>query len=230
MGLLDLIFPKRCVVCSSLGTYLCENDRLKIKPTEQFCPVCLKAAIGGTTHPKCKTRYSLDGLVCLFQYSSPIKDLIGQLKYRFTTDLETTIIEETKKSKNLANHNFKQYFLVPIPVSSNKKRWRGFNQTEILGRKIASLLGIDFDPNILIKTKQTKPQATLPKKERLIEVTNSFDITKEAEVRSKNYLVFDDVWTTGATVREVTKVLKRKGAGNIWALILASSHKNYLSR
>src|SRR4030042_1176389 len=158
MGLLDFIFPKRCVVCGEIGIYLCRKDRNKIKLAPTFCPVCLKAAIGGTTHVKCKGPLSLDGLICLFDYSTPIKEIIHELKYRFVKDLVGVLTSEIKKAEILREVDFASFALVPIPLSRGKENWRGFNQAEILGKLIALQLKIPLGSEILRKSTEKKQQ------------------------------------------------------------------------
>lgn len=68
MNLLDFIFPKKCVGCGRLGSYICSVCLRKIEPIEHpACPVCQRQAIGGKTHPGCRTKYTLDGLVVGFR-------------------------------------------------------------------------------------------------------------------------------------------------------------------
>lgn len=224
MSLLDFIFPKRCVVCGEYGTYLCKKDKTEIKWAETFCPVCLKPSISGTTHPKCKKKLSLDGLICLFDYTRPIKQLTHQLKYRFVKDLVTVIESEIKKVKVLKEIDFHSYTLLPVPLSGSRKNWRGFNQAEILGETAAKFLKIPYDSEILTKIKDTKPQAKLPRKERLTQLKGAFKARTDT-VYGGYFLVFDDVWTTGATLKAAAAALKRKGAAKVWGLTLATSHK-----
>ncbi len=224
MNLLDFIFPKRCVVCGDFGAYLCETDINKIQPAKSFCPVCLKAAIGGTTHGKCNTKLSLDGLICIFDYKSPIKEIISELKYRFVKDLAQVIKTEIKKSRFLEKYDFTGYTFTGVPLSSRRKNWRGFNQTEVLGKLIAHRLKLDVYHELLLKTKDSKPQAKLTKKERIRQVKGTFAVVDDENISGKKFIIFDDVWTTGATVKAATAALKRKGADKVWAITLASSH------
>jgi len=222
MGLLDFIFPKRCVACGGFGNYLCQADRRKIKLAETFCPVCLRPAIGGSTHERCKTKWSLDGLICLFYYTTPIKEIIHELKYRFVRDLLETLAVETKKAQILNKVDFTSFTLVPIPLSRARQSWRGFNQAEIIGTSVAKQLKIRFDPEILAKTKETKPQAKLARAERLRQARGVFRAI--SNISGRNFIVFDDVWTTGATMKAAAAALKRRGAAKVWGLALASSH------
>ncbi|HEX7456152.1 MAG TPA: ComF family protein [Candidatus Nanoarchaeia archaeon] len=224
MNLLDIIFPKRCVACGRFGSYLCEEDKKKIQPAKSFCPVCLSAAIGGTVHTKCRTKLSLDGLVCIFEYITPIKEVIAELKYRFVRDLEGIVGEELRRVKLFDRYDFASFSLVPIPLSAGRKNWRGFNQTEVLGRLIAQRLKTPFDSQVLTKLKETKPQVRLPRKERIRQIAGAFGVVSHEKIGGKNFLIFDDVWTTGATMKAAASTLKRKGAKKVWGIAFASSH------
>ena len=73
-SLVDFIFPKKCVGCGKFGEYFCSKCFSKIEYVENpVCPVCQRQAVGGRTHPKCQTRYSLDGLVVACRYRNPVK-------------------------------------------------------------------------------------------------------------------------------------------------------------
>src|SRR3990172_11438525 len=187
MSLLDLIFPKRCVVCGRFGNYLCDKDEKKVTSAKSFCPMCLKPAIGGTTHPKCKGKLSLDGLICLFDYSTPIKEIINELKYRFVRDLQEVVRAQLKKSKRLEQLDLSSFTLIPIPLSSSRKNWRGFNQTEILGKLVAQKLKAPFASDILARTKDTKPQVKLLRKERIRQAKGAFQVVDPKKASKKNF-------------------------------------------
>jgi ComF family protein len=224
MGLLSLLFPKRCVVCRRVGSYLCQEDRDKIKLGGTFCPVCGKAAINGSTHAKCLSPYSLDGLICLFHYGTPIKELIHELKYRLVADLREVLISEIKKGKRLSEFDFSGFYFVPVPLHRQREAWRGFNQSKYLGTRLARFLKTSLASDVLTKLRDTTPQAKLSRLERLRGAKGTFLGEKE-QVKDRQFIVFDDVWTTGATLKEAALVLKRSGARKVWGLVLASSHR-----
>jgi len=117
----------------------------------------------------------------------------------------------------------KNVVLVPIPLYWQRKNWRGFNQAELLGQMIAKKLGISFLPDLLIRVRNTKEQTKLKKEKRQKNVLGAFKINHCSSVIShqSSIILFDDVWTTGATIKECTKVLKRKGFKKVWGLTLA---------
>lgn len=225
MNILDIIFPRRCVSCGRLGRYFCKNCVVKIKLFgHPICPVCEKAAIGGATHPKCKTRYSLDGLTSVFYYDGAVRKAIKLLKYRFVTDLAKEFIELIPSSfLSTANHQ-QPTILVPIPLHTSRLKFRGFNQAEVLGRLIADKLNIPIRPDILKRIKKTVPQVDMKdRKKRLANMENVFSVHQSPTANNKlpTIFLFDDVFTTGATLRAAANILKRNGATKIWGLTLA---------
>src|SRR5437773_1258128 len=95
MNLLDLIFPKRCVGCGKVGRYICVSCQKLILPialNECICPMCEKPAIDGITHPRCRTKYSLDGLTSFFYYTTVARQVIKAIKYRFVYDMAHTFV------------------------------------------------------------------------------------------------------------------------------------------
>jgi len=170
--------------------------------------MCGRLALDGVTHPYCRTRYSLDGLTSFFHYDGPVKKAIKAIKYRYVSDLAEEFVSL------LSIPEFKNYVLIPIPLHSTRLRDRGFNQAEVLG----SLLRIPMRTDILRRTRATMPQAEIKeKKTRLENMKNSF---ASREIWG-NIVLFDDVCTTGATLRNAAGALKRAGARHVWAMTLA---------
>jgi len=229
MGILDFFFPRKCLSCGRHGGYFC-SDCLNLVSfnLERICPVCEKPSIGGQTHPRCQTKTSLDGLTSIFVYKGIIKKAIGKLKYQFVSDLATDLAEIflsfCGEDKFLDDFCLKEKpILVPIPLYFRREKWRGFNQSAVLGKMIAENLGISFFPNLLVRIKDTKPQAKLKEKEREKNIKNVFNISPTFHLSPTNYsvLLFDDVWTTGATLKEATRVLKINGIRKVWGLTIA---------
>lgn len=225
--LLDFLFPRRCLGCGNLGQYFCRDCTEDIKPIEnQVCPVCEKPAIWGKTHPRCQTKYSLDGLTSIFLYQGIIKKAIGKLKYRFVTDLAEELINLTcQYFDNYKSYfiNHKSYILIPVPLHSRRLRWRGFNQAELLGKMLAKEFNWQILTDILTRHKYAKPQIKLRGKERKENIRGVFQINPNCKLLIVNskFVLFDDVWTTGSTLRECGKVLKMAGAKEVWGLTLA---------
>ena len=228
VGILDIIFPKRCVGCGKIGKYICASCKkliIPIAPNECICPMCEKRAIAGLTHPKCQTRYSLDGLTSFFYYKDVVRQAIQTLKYRFVRDLAAEFVELVPFSAYEVRSviGSPHALVTPIPLHATRLRYRGFNQSESLGRVVAESLRITLVPDILNRAVATLPQVHMQSK--LLRRTNMrgvFRMNKTPrDIRHMIFLLFDDVFTTGATMREAGRVLKQRGARQVWAVTMA---------
>lgn len=242
ISILDFLFPKSCFGCGEWGEYLCANCLNKIKlNNKRICPVCDRPAVGGKSHFLCQKKYNLDGLTSVFSYNGLLQKIIKKMKYRFIYDVYKVLVELllTCLGEDLIFDWVisKKPILVPVPLHQARQRWRGFNQSEILGKEIAKNLGINFNSSLLTRIKNTQTQSLLSKKVREENIKNAFIINTFEVVapstllraswtpqswKTTNFVLFDDVWTTGATLRECTKILKRGGANFVWGLTLAA--------
>ncbi len=114
--------------------------------------------------------------------------------------------------------------VVPVPLYRHRFNWRGFNQAEEIARCVSERLGVDY-ANVLLRTRNTKQQARLKdRKERFENIRGAFVVKKmlrDGFVRDKRVLLVDDVWTSGATMRECGRVLRKAGAGRVGYFVLA---------
>jgi len=220
MDLLDLVFPKRCVSCGVFGKYICNRCFKKIEFVEKpVCPICQRQAIGGKTHPRCAGKFRLDGLVVVCKYKGPIKLAIKKVKYKWIYDIEKVLVDL------LASQIWKfdlpqQSILVPVPLHKKRKNWRGFNQAEILAKTLSRKFDVGYSA-ILFRNRETKTQVGLSREERKKNIKGAFSLSQGANVNGRDFLLVDDVYTSGATIREAAKVLKSSGARNVWAMAVA---------
>ncbi|MCR4263130.1 MAG: ComF family protein [Candidatus Roizmanbacteria bacterium] len=231
INFLNLLFPRRCVSCGKLGSYFCKNCIPYLKTIQTtICPVCTKLSPFGFTHPGCKTRYSLDGLTSIFRYTGPIQKGIKMIKYRRVTDLipelSTLIITHLEYPSTSAYSSFLKTkpVIVPIPLHWLRQRRRGFNQSELIAKDLAKEWELTICPDVLVRRKLTPSQAGLKKTERKMNIKSAFQVSpkkKEQLSTINNALLFDDVWTTGSTMREAANALKRAGVKKVWALTIA---------
>jgi ComF family protein len=221
MSFLDWFFPRHCLGCGQEGHYFCPVCREKIQPLAvQICPVCQKPAIYGQTHPYCQSQDSLNGLISCFLYKGMIKKAIGKLKYHFLTDLAEELVELMVLFCPLPR--FEKQTLVPVPLHLRRERWRGFNQSELLGKKLANHFGWQVKTDILSRQRYTQPQMSLKGQERKVNIIKAFKVNSHLpdSIFKSQLILFDDVWTTGSTLKEVGKVLKMAGFKNIWGLTI----------
>lgn len=228
--LLDLLFPKKCVGCGKSDTYFCVDCVTNIKQGELVCPKCEHPAVGGQTHPICRRKFSLDGLWSLGIYEGPLKKSIQKLKYgslvrdfapvlvdiliEYWARYQPFLIDEIKKDQGQG------WAVVAVPLHWYRENKRGFNQSGLVARLLAQKLNLKFFEG-LKRTRYTKSQVGLLGKQRRENIHNAFELSPNYSLYATNYLLIDDVWTTGSTIRECGYILKRSGAKKVWAITLA---------
>lgn len=111
--------------------------------------------------------------------------------------------------------------VLPVPLNKNRLRQREFNQSALIAKYCAERLGSILVLDSLVKIRDTKPQVGLSSNERRKNMKNAFGIQNKDAVEGKDVLLIDDVSTTGATIRECSKVLKKTGAGSVHVVTLA---------
>lgn len=221
--LLDLLFPRTCVGCDRIGVYVCSQCLNKVRTQDKYiCPVCAKPGIFGRTHPRCLRPRSLDGLWAGFAYRGLVQDLIGKYKYKYVYDTTQTLVELVISLPDWSGLPNKDWLIVPVPLHRARLRERGFNQSVLLGRELSKYLDCFFSDQLLTRSKKTTPQMQLTRKERLTNLTGAFKYTgPQGLLKGVDVLLVDDVWTTGSTLRECAKVLKRSGAKTVWGFVVA---------
>lgn len=229
MGILDLVFPKRCVNCKKAGDYVCQNCFIYISfDAKSLCLVCNRPSFNGLTHPICRRKYTIDGCFSAISYNRIAKKLIFNFKYKpYLTDLKTFLSELFVESI-IQNENFireiekGECVFIPIPLFSSKLRKRGYNQSEILAKALSKKFGFTVQ-NVLKRTRDTKTQYKLKKEDREENIRNAFSLKARVGLyaRGKNVFLVDDIVTTGSTLKEAAKILKKAGASKVFGLTLA---------
>lgn len=223
---LGLLFPARCVNCGQWGDFLCASCYDQVLFLDrQFCPICHRSAIDGLTHPGCAKPWGLDGSLSASQYKGPMRKLIACFKYKPYVKAVSLVIH-----KVLANYFAAEeaYFtegnvISAVPLHWIRKNERGFNQAEILAKLVAEVFQLPFNCKILKRVKRTEPQASLSREGRQTNTRGAFELCDGAKelIKGCSFVMVDDVWTTGSTLKECGKVLKRAGAERVYALTLS---------
>ncbi len=222
----DILFPKKCVGCGSFGSYLCRSCIKNSFQKELICPICSRSAVGGQTHPICKRRYNLDGLWSLGSYQGALRQAILQFKYHqvsdISKDLANIIIEYWARNTPFLLEEIRKdpdnWFITSVPLHWFRQNKRGFNQSELMARDIAGMIGIPYK-DLLKRVHSTKQQVKLNAHDRRFNTKGAF--VAQNIPKNSNVLLFDDVFTTGSTMKECCFVLKKMGAKIVWGVTLA---------
>ena len=239
--LIDIIYPPRCHICNR---FLSPDER----PHSSFhlCNSCLANLIP-ITHPMCKvcglpfqTSKGSDHLCenCLrkqpwydflrspYLYSGPIMESIQRFKYNMETYLTSSLGHLLSSFAKEWIPDRKDYVIVPVPLHRRRLRERGFNQSLLLARVLASELGNQLDYLSLIRNRYTQAQTGLKKKERRKNVKGAFSVIQPSAIKDKEILLVDDVFTTGYTLNECARTLKKTGATTVICLTMARALVN----
>jgi len=221
--ILDLFFPKSCVACSVPDTFLCNECLIRIKTNvPSVCVMCDKESAGFVVHEKCQDQSALNGLFYIGWFSDPIlRAVIKSWKYDFLRDLERDI-GNLITTFVLSHKNIfpKDSIVTSIPLHPKRQAWRGFNQAEEIAKILSSVLEV-LSENLLVRFKNTAPQAKLEGAEKQDNVRGVFDCPNPEIVRGRTVIITDDCFTTGATMGEAATALKRAGAKEVWGFVLA---------
>lgn len=197
MGILDYIFPKRCVVCKKNGSYLCEKCFSYLSfETRSICLICHKFSINGLTHSNCLKKYEINGCFSALSNSKTAQKLLYSFKQKpYLTDLKIVLGElfyESLIQNEAFNNELKKekWVFVPIPLSAAKLRKRGYNQAEILAKELSQKFNI--------------PLGNL----------------SQGRKSNKNIILVDDLVRTGTTLKEAAKALKKAGAKRVIGVTL----------
>lgn len=205
---LNLFFPPVCGICGKLDdNWLCDKCNCEIKSKRKSLIL------------EKKNKY-YNELAFEFLYED-IRKLLLQYKFNNKAYLSNTFVKILLQDKILCDKLKLYDIIIPVPMSKTKKANRGYNQTELISKKIAQKLNIKYESKCLIKKKANETQSSLKEKQRFENVKNIFGIENSNIIKNKNIILFDDIVTTGATVNECAKVLKKAGAKKILVLAIA---------
>ncbi|MFN4212886.1 MAG: ComF family protein [Microgenomates group bacterium] len=226
MFLKDIFFPKVCLGCGFLGSYLCLQCSRKLKLIEKDrCLYCHEASLLGLTHPSCCKKLSIDAIFSLFYYDELMKKIIKNIKYKLATDvfddLFAAVFSQAMERLRFYKKLTGGFLIQPIPLHPARQGKRGFNQAQVIGEFLGKFLKLPV-VNFLQRKKPTSFLAQIKnKKERYLQIRGAFAVKDKSLVFNKKIILVDDVVTTGSTVKEAGKSLKRAGAKIVYVFSLA---------
>ncbi len=231
--LLDYIFPPKCVFCGELlapGTLvrICEECNHSLHISEDICAKCHAPLKLTGELPGCPTcigvkRY-YHGAIGIYRYAGNVASAMKRFKFTGKTSYAKTFAYELARSLRLIGACAPLIDVVTyIPSDKRRQSERGYNPSFLLAQAIANMLNLPL-MHTLDKKKSIKPQSSLSKEQRKANIRGAFALTKGAELSGKRILLIDDVFTTGSTVGEAARVLRRGGAAYVFAAAVASAN------
>ena len=223
--ILNFIFPET-YSCLGCGRDVFDNpylfcshciDKLPFI-TEKVCIRCGDILENqGYYCKRCKGRtITFDRAISCFKYDGKIKTLIHSLKFDKAKYVALSL------SKFLAdvfiNEKLYANIIIPVPLCDKRLKQRGYNQSKILADELSKHLKLKVKDNLLKRVKETPNQTELNFNQRQVNLLDAFKVVNSKEIKDKAVLLIDDIYTTGATARECSKVLRKAGAKAIYVL------------
>ena len=216
----ELIFPPVCGICGKLNeNYLCGKCNLELQRQSGF-------QVDSYVTENGFKRKHFDEHIYFFQYQGLIRDQI--IKYKFNDEaykykaisnfiLKNFILKDSKAFKIINDYDV----IIPVPVSKERFKERGYNQAELVARQIAKALDKRMVTNCLYKSKNIVAQSTLNKEEREENIKGVYEVKNKENLLNKNVLLIDDIYTTGSTANECSRMLEQAGTAKICVMTIA---------
>lgn len=219
-GLINLIFPISCLGCKQPNVWLCPKCQAKIIINKKtFCPICQHPQSDWQLCKRCQKNRSLNGVLIASSYQQPLlQKIIHCYKYQYVKSLDQ-ILGEVLNSFLVEFPLDPGLILTSLPLHRQRQKLRCFNQAEEVAKYVADSQQLIFDPDLLRRTKNTKSQAKLNKKQRAENIKSAFRLNRGCY--GKKIMIVDDIFTTGSTLNECAKQLKLAGAKEVWGLVIA---------
>ena len=224
--LLRIVLPPRCVLCGAPGVDgrdLCAGCVGDLTINTPCCPRCaLPLEVPAPLCGECLQREPpFAAAWAPFRYDHPL-DLL-ETRFKFGRDLAAgRVLAELMMLRASINAPVRPALLIPVPLHRARLRERGYNQALELAKPLAQALGIALRHDLLVRSKATPPQTGLDAKARRRNLRGAFALAPNAGLPA-HVVLFDDVMTTGTTLREAARVLRRAGVARVdlWALARA---------
>ncbi len=226
MDLLGILFPRTCPLCGKkiTGIYICNECRTKLPYIlGECCCQCGKPVLGEEKEycSDCKKgKHKYKKGLAPFMHIGELKQAIYAIKYENKREYIDFFVEEIirRHGKEILSWGCDQ--IVPVPLHKKKKQKRGFNQAEIIAARLSKKLNIPYNSKTLIRVKDTRPQKKLNDIQRKKNVEKAFKIDRNI-VKSNKVLLVDDIYTTGTTIDECSRVLLEAGAKDIYFVCMS---------
>lgn len=223
--LLNILFPASCPLCQKEATQhktapICPDCWDAVSPyTGAICRICGAPLVSDAslTCGEClKDEPAFTHARCFGLHDGALKKAINLFKFHGIKRL----------SKPLAENFFhmelpRADMVLPVPLYKKRLRERGFNQSALLGKYVAKRLEVPLNLSSLVRNRDTRPQVGLSAKERKKNIKNAFEVNGKEVIKGRRIILIDDVFTTGATARECSRVLKNAGAQEVFVITLS---------
>ena len=224
--IINLIYPQTCGICGKINN----------KTIGSKCNIQLKKQekIGILTKEKLEENSlemekNFEELMYIFKYEGQIRELILDYKFNEKSYMYKTFVNFLLKNKKIFENIKKYDKIIPVPISKKRYKERGYNQSLLIAKEISMQISYETNNNIklelvnncLIKTKNIIEQSKLNKEDRQHNIQGVYTLKNGSILTNKSILLIDDIYTTGSTVNECSRVLQQAKPNKIGVLVLA---------
>ena len=220
-GLLDALFPIECVGCGASGNVICDKCAANLPVLRPpFCAICATPGDFARCQTCAESVRRFDGVRAPYRYAGAIRQAILALKYGGIKagaprlgDLLAGYLDANPLPGEI---------VAPVPMHRRRLRERGYNQAELLARRVADHSTLQYERDLLFRTRPVEPQAGIGSAaQRAVNVAGSIGVSSGLDVSGASVILVDDVATTGSTLESCAAALKEAGAVSVWGLTLA---------
>lgn len=210
--LLNIIYPPICGICGRVNkNSICRKCEIELEKNLN---------INIIRQEELEDKY-FNELMYIFKYEGQIRKLILEYKFNEKSYIYITFVNFLLKNKKIFENIKKYDKIMPVPISRKRQKERGYNQSLLIAKEIAKKTNLELVNNCLIKTKNIVEQSKLNKEDREKNIQGVYELKNEQLIQDKKVLLIDDIYTTGSTVNECSKILRKGNPQKIGVLVLA---------
>lgn len=210
-NVLNILYPPTCGICGKLNDeFLCKKCEIMLNKHSKF-------AIEKNENIKSNFNEHL----YIFKYEGIIRSTILNYKFKDKSYMYKTFVNFLLKNKKFFEILQTYDTIIPVPISKNRQRERGYNQSDLIAREIARCTNLKIEKDSLFKVKNIIEQSKLNKEDRFKNIQGVYKLKNKEKLTDKRILLLDDIYTTGSTVNECCKMIKEAKPETIGVLTIA---------
>ena len=222
---LNLIYPPVCGVCGKLcDDFVCKKCNNMLKKQADFKADKFNNSYKNKIDIINNNKYqekNFDEHLYIFKYEGIIRKMLLKYKFQDKSYLYKTFVNFLLKDEKLFEILEKYDTIIPVPISKKREKQRGYNQSGLIAKEIAKLTSLKYEDTCLLKIKDIIEQSKLNKEERILNIQDVYELRNEYEILHKKIILLDDIYTTGSTVNECCRILKKAKPMKIGVLTIA---------
>ena len=224
--IINLIYPQTCGICGKINNKtICSKCNIQLKKQEKM-GILTKEKLEENS---LEMEKHFEELMYIFKYEGQIRELILDYKFNEKSYMYKTFVNFLLKNKKTFENIKKYDKIIPVPISKKRYKERGYNQSLLIAKEISMQISYEANNNIklelvnncLIKTKNIIEQSKLNKEDRQHNIQGVYTLKNGSILTNKSILLIDDIYTTGSTVNECSRVLQQAKPNKIGVLVLA---------